>query len=197
MFAQHFIKKENPSIINRIPIGGNLKTAGNMAKKNFFQKFKEGKLFAFLKKSGSNVLDIAGDVTGIEELNNVADLIAKDDNLTPGQKKEALELYKLELAELDQWLNYNINFQKEISVRHKNDMASDSWLSKNIRPLTLAFFIAAFFVFAILEGSINNFSIDDSYKEILKNCLLLAIGFYFGIRGYEKAQHIKNNKKKS
>lgn len=70
-------------------------------KKKIFKKFKEGKLFAFLKKSGSNILDVAGDITGIEAFNKLGNLIENNDELSADDKKKALELYKLELKELD------------------------------------------------------------------------------------------------
>lgn len=161
--------------------------------KSFFNKFKEGKLFAFLKKSGSNILDIAGDITGVKALNKLGDLIDINPELSDEQKKEAIELYELEIKELDIWLNYNYRVEHELTERHKNDMTSDSWMSKNIRPMVLIFGLLCFVVLAILEASITTFSINVAYKEILKYIVSGTIAFYF--IGREVQKYVLNNKK--
>jgi len=74
--------------------------------------------------------------------------------------------------------------EKEITERLKIDMQSDSWLSKNIRPLTLIFILAMFTISAI--PSAFNLKIDSAYVDILKNWGSLAFMFYFGGRSIEK-----------
>ena len=65
-------------------------------------------------------------------------------------------------------------------------MSSDSWLSKNIRPLTLAFLTATLFVYIILDSSLEGFKIDPNWIDLLSSLLLLVYGGYFGMRSAEK-----------
>lgn len=98
-------------------------------KKKFFQKFKEGKLFAFLKKSGSNILDVAGDVTGIDALNKLGGLIDDDENLSPGEKMKAKELYELELRELELILGDKANArQLQVETLKQEDKFSKRFI---------------------------------------------------------------------
>ncbi len=82
----------------------------------------------------------------------------------------------------------------ELSKRHAADMMSDSWLSKNIRPLALAFLTIA----TVLLAYLTIFILDESSVELIKpwqNLLTVLLGgtyaFYFGSRGFEKVQAIK------
>jgi len=63
---------------------------------------------------------------------------------------------------------------------------SDSWLSKNIRPLSLAFLTITLFVYIILDSSLEGFTIADNWIELLSSLLLLVYGGYFGFRSAEK-----------
>jgi hypothetical protein len=75
---------------------------------------------------------------------------------------------------------------QEVTKRWQYDMSSDSWLSKNIRPLTLAFLTATLFIYIILDSSIQGFKIDDNWIDLLSSLLLLVYGGYFGARTVEK-----------
>lgn len=76
--------------------------------------------------------------------------------------------------------------------RHKSDMASDSWLSKNIRPMVLIYLMSAWTVFAGVSVS----GVDPSpvYLEMLKDMLMAAFGFYFVSRGAEKIVELVKRK---
>lgn len=85
-------------------------------------------------------------------------------------------------------------YDKEITQRYASDMMSDSWLSKNIRPLALAFLTVATVILAYL----TIFILDASDVELLKpwlnllqSLLIVIYAFYFGSRGFEKVQAIK------
>ena len=103
----------------------------------------------------------------------------------PAQKEAAqLELLKMQQnGELAQ-LNADVAEQHELTDRLKADMASDSWLSKNIRPMTLIAILAGYFVFAMMSA----FGIDTNqrYVELLGQWGMLIMSFYFGGRTLEK-----------
>ena len=103
----------------------------------------------------------------------------------PAQKEAAqLELLKMQQSgELAQ-LNADVAEQHELTDRLKADMASDSWLSKNIRPMTLIAILAGYFVFAMMSA----FGVDTNqrYVELLGQWGMLIMSFYFGGRTLEK-----------
>lgn len=74
--------------------------------------------------------------------------------------------------------------QKAVSERWQADMASDSWLSKNIRPMTLIYLLTAYLVMAMLDGA--GFHIAESYVTLLGQWGMLVMGAYFGGRTIEK-----------
>ena len=108
------------------------------------------------------------------------------------------EQAKLKLLELQQsgqlaQLNADIQEQQELTKRHTADMSSDSWLSKNIRPLSLCALFAAYIMFALM----STFDLDtnESYTMLLGQWGQLAFGFYFGSRGLEKIAEMKYSSK--
>lgn len=82
--------------------------------------------------------------------------------------------------------------QLELTKRLQADMASDSWLSKNIRPMTLIAILSGYFVFAI--GSAFNISVTEKYVELLGQWGMLIMSFYFGGRTLEKIIDMKGKK---
>jgi len=81
--------------------------------------------------------------------------------------------------------NIQLKIQDTITERHKTDMNSDSWLSKNIRPMVLISIILLFFLLSVFHGAAW-LNVPESYITILKNWGELAFMFYFGSRGIEK-----------
>jgi hypothetical protein len=79
--------------------------------------------------------------------------------------------------------------QQELTARLQADMTSDSWLSKNIRPMTLIFILAAYFVFAMMSAFDNN--ANEKYVELLGQWGMLIMSFYFGGRTLEKIMDMK------
>jgi hypothetical protein len=65
-------------------------------------------------------------------------------------------------------------------------MSSDSWLSKNIRPLSLAFLTVSMVIYVILDSSLDTFKIDEQWISLLGNLLMLVYGGYFSARTLEK-----------
>ena len=85
---------------------------------------------------------------------------------------------------------HELSLEKEISARHKADMASDSWLSKNIRPMITIFSLAIYTLFAVTDGNLGSFNIADRYVGLMGQILSYALGFYFTSRGLEKISTI-------
>ena len=109
----------------------------------------------------------------------------------PEQKAKAqLELLQMQQnGELAQ-LNADISESQEVTKRAIADMASDSWLSKNIRPMTLIAILMGYFTFAMMSA----FGIDTNktYVELLGQWGMLIMSFYFGGRTLEKIMNMKS-----
>ena len=106
------------------------------------------------------------------------------DNLTTS-KEEKLEAER-KVKELI--ANYEVEMEKNITERWKVDMASDSWLSKNVRPLTLVFLIVCTMLLIFIDAGAINFNVKDSYVDLLQLVLITVIGAYFGGRSLEKVK---------
>ena len=89
------------------------------------------------------------------------------------------------LADLEQ----DVIEMQEITKRWESDMLSDSWLSKNIRPLSIAFLTLTLFIYIILDSSLEGFKISEQWISLLGNLLMLVYGGYFGARTLEKIRH--------
>ncbi len=83
-------------------------------------------------------------------------------------------------------LDSQLEIEKNITERHKNDMKSDSWLSKNVRPLTLVFVIVCTMLLVFIDAGFINFNVKTEFVTLLSTTLVTIISFYFGSRGIEK-----------
>ena len=106
------------------------------------------------------------------------------DNLTTS-KEEKLEA---ERKVKDLMANYEIEMEKNISERWKMDMQSDSWLSKNIRPLVLVFLVVSTVLMIFIDAGTINFVVEDKWTDLLQLVLITVIGAYFGGRSLEKVK---------
>ena len=113
----------------------------------------------------------------------------------PEQKAKAqLELLQMQqTGELAQ-IAADTAEQQELTKRAQADMTSDSWLSKNIRPMTLIFILGGYFVFAMMSAFGNN--ANEKYVELLGQWGMLVMSFYFGGRTLEKIMDMKSKEKK-
>ncbi len=84
--------------------------------------------------------------------------------------------------------------QEEVSKRWEADMRSDSFLSKNIRPMVLIYLTVIFTVCAFFDGNVGEFIIAEEYIPIFQTLLVTVYGAYFVGRTWEKAKSITNNK---
>nr|QPI16180.1 MAG: hypothetical protein NIOZUU157_00062 [Virus NIOZ-UU157] len=106
------------------------------------------------------------------------------DNLhTSKDEKLAAELKIKELV-----ASYEVQMEKEISSRWQADMKSDSWLSKNVRPLVLIFLVVATVLLIFIDAGVINFVVEAKWTDLLQLVLITVIGAYFGGRSLEKAK---------
>ena len=106
------------------------------------------------------------------------------DNLTTS-KEEKLEAER-KIKEL--MANYEVEMEKNISSRWEADLKSDSWLSKNVRPLVLIFLIVCTMLLIFIDAGALNFEVKSSWVDLLQLVLITVIGAYFGGRSLEKVK---------
>ena len=82
--------------------------------------------------------------------------------------------------------NYEIEMEKNITDRWKSDMNSDSWLSKNVRPMVLIFLVASTVLMIFIDAGTINFTVEPKWTDLLQLVLITVIGAYFGGRSFEK-----------
>lgn len=122
------------------------------------------------------------------------------DKLIPDPEAKAkaqLELTKMaqdgELAKMANDTELFKTEQNNLTDRLKADMSSDSWLSKNIRPMTLLLILGGYFTFAMMSAF--DYDTNRSYVELLGQWGMLVMSFYFGGRTLEKIMDMKSDKK--
>ena len=84
--------------------------------------------------------------------------------------------------------NYQVEMEKNITSRWQADLKSDSWLSKNVRPLVLIFLIVCTMLLIFIDAGAIKFNVKDSYVDLLQLVLITVIGAYFGGRSFEKVK---------
>ena len=84
--------------------------------------------------------------------------------------------------------NYQIEMEKNITSRWEADLKSDSWLSKNVRPMVLIFLIVCTMLLIFIDAGAIKFNVKDSYIDLLQLVLITVIGAYFGGRSLEKVK---------
>jgi hypothetical protein len=104
------------------------------------------------------------------------------DNLSTS-KEEKLEA-KRKIKEL--MVSHQVEVEKNVSERWKADMNSDSWLSKNVRPLVLVFTIACTMLLVFIDSGSITFQVAEKWTDLLQLVLITIIGAYFGGRSVEK-----------
>ena len=109
-----------------------------------------------------------------------------DEVVTSKEEREELKL-RLRQAEAD----LTKVIEQEVSKRWQADMTSDSWLSKNIRPLILAFLVISTVVLVFVDSGYIEFEVKASWVDLLQVTLITVIGAYFGSRGLEKIRYGK------
>ena len=101
-------------------------------------KTRVGNFLKSIKGVAPEVLNLVGNVTGMDMLKNLGNAIKNDPIMSVDDKATAQELLKLDISEME-----------EVTKRWSSDMVSDSWLSKNIRPIVLAWLVIFVSLFAV------------------------------------------------
>jgi len=147
------------------------------------KKFNKTKVGQFLSKVAPGILDIAGDVlpdAGV--LGIVKNLIKKDKDLPTEFKEKALMLLEQDMTEM-----------RETTKRWESDMKSDSWLSKNTRPMCLIFLSVMTIAFIWVDSHHEiSFTVEQEWIGLLKTLVTTVYVAYFGSRGVEKYKTISN-----
>lgn len=120
----------------------------------------------------------------IKDVGNVIDKLTTTDEERLAAKQKIQEL--LEKADQDA--------QTQITERWKLDMQSDSFLSKNIRPIVLIYLTVIFTALAFFDGNIGGFQVDEAYIPIFQSLLITVYGAYFVGRTWEKSKKSSDNK---
>ena len=122
--------------------------------------------------SGGGVKDLVDGVGGV--IDNLH--TSKEEKLEAEQKIKELVV------------SYQTNLEKEISSRWNADMQSDSWLSKNVRPLVLVFLVISTVLLIFIDAGAINFVVEAKWTDLLQLVLITVIGAYFGGRSLEKTK---------
>lgn len=165
-----------------------------------------GALLGTLAESGLNLLSSAIQAKGKEVVEKTLG-VKISDNPSPEEVEKlrqlqydheerllelGIEKAKLEQQELEALLAAQANQENNVSDRWKADMASDSWLSKNIRPMSLIAIFTGYFLFAMMSAFGMN--ANEAYVTLLGNWGMLVFGAYFGSRSIEKITEIRQRK---
>jgi len=144
------------------------------------KKIKDTKVGIWLKDKAPDVLETVGELLPDRgALGVVKRLIDLEPNMSAQEKMEFEKML----------MEYESNAQDNVTERWKADMMSDSWLSKNIRPIILMYLILSFTIFVVTD-SIENvaFNIKESYIDVFSVLMTTAFTAYFAGRSYEKVR---------
>jgi len=133
-----------------------------------------GNLLRGVVATGKKVSPVFDAITG-GKISNILEAIGGSKELNAVEKEMLIKELEQDVIEM-----------QEVSKRWSSDMTSDSWLSKNIRPMSLAFLNISLFIYVILDSSLDGFIIDEQWISLLGNLLMLTYGGYFGARTLEK-----------
>ena len=165
-----------------------------------------GALLSTLAESGLTLLSSAIQAKGKEVVENTLG-VKISDNPTPADVEKlrqlqyeheerllelGIEKAKLEQEELKALLAAQANQENNISDRWKADMSSDSWLSKNIRPISLIAILLAYFIFTTMSAF--GYNANEGYVNLLAGWGQLVMGAYFAGRTVEKLAEMRSGK---
>lgn len=118
---------------------------------------------------------------GVSVANKIGNLVDKF-----VQTKEEKAEFDKQMDEI--WINAEADMQKNVTERWKVDMNSDSWLSKNVRPLVLIFLVVSTVLMVFIDAGVIEFEVKANWIDLLQLVLITVIGAYFGGRSIEKTR---------
>ena len=126
-----------------------------------------------------------------------ADLVKGVGNVIDNLHTSKLEKLAAEQKIQELISSYETKMEENISDRWKADMNSDSWLSKNVRPLVLVFLVVCTVLMIFIDAGTIAFEVEDKWTDLLQLVLITVIGAYFGGRTMEKrAKPVEESKKR-
>jgi len=155
-----------------------------------------------MKGIGQKILGAIGNFTAGKAgdlVNSITGLV--DESKFSGEEKALHELKVTEavnaynLAVLAEATKQAISEDENVTERWKSDMESDSWLSKNTRPIVMLALLAFLFIMIICDSLEIKFDVKESYVTLMETLLITVVVAYFGSRGVEKFTSIRANKK--
>jgi len=114
-------------------------------------------------------------------INSVGDVV---DNLHTSKEEKLAAQHKIKKLVA----NYEVEMERNISDRWKADMNSDSWLSKNVRPMILIFLVVSTVLMIFIDAGTIQFTVEQKWTDLLQLVLITVIGAYFGGRSFEKSK---------
>ena len=133
-----------------------------------------GNLLRSLVETGKKASPIFDAITG-GKVSDIIEAIGSSKELTAIEKEMLVKELEQDVIEM-----------QEVTKRWESDNKTESYLTRNIRPLSLAFLTVSMFTYIILDSSLEGFKIDEQWISLLGNLLMLAYGGYFGARTLEK-----------
>lgn len=133
-----------------------------------------GNLLRGIVKTGKKVSPVLDAITG-GKVSDILEAIGSSKELNVVEKEMLVKELEQDVIEM-----------QEVTKRWESDNKADSFLTKNIRPLSLAFLTLSLFIYVILDSSLQSFNIDQQWISLLGNLLMLVYGGYFGARTLEK-----------
>ena len=129
------------------------------------------------------LLKAVGSLLGGDTIKDVGNII---DNLHTSDEEKAEARQKIEqlLVDAEQ------KAQVQVSARWEADLKHGSWLSKNIRPITLIFLTGVFVILSVFDGNLGEFTIGESYIPVYQTLLITVYGAYFSGRSIEKVRKV-------
>ena len=144
------------------------------------KKPKKTKLGKFLQKINfDKAADVVGNLVSGNWSGAIAAIADKDNGMTEAEREFALQVMRIDMQEME-----------SVSKRWDSDMTSDSWLSKNVRPMSLIFLTVTTVALIYLDFYETRFDVPSEWIELLKSLLLGVYIAYFGSRGLEKYKAI-------
>lgn len=151
------------------------------AKKNGGKGTNVGNALRWLAKQGKTfapeLLDLAGQVTGVKSLSVLGDAIRGDDNLEDVDKQLLLRELEYDMVEM-----------AELTKRLESD--NEHAITRLVRPVSYTFVLLNLAFFMYFDGNVGEFTIDDAWKPLIINLAIMMTGFYFGSRGLEKVAKV-------
>tara|TARA_R110002167_G_scaffold157292_4_gene352212 strand:- start:30 stop:488 length:459 start_codon:yes stop_codon:yes gene_type:complete len=149
------------------------------------KKEKKTKIGKFLQSINfGKVAEVVGNVVSGNWKGAIDVISNKDNGMTDAEREFALAVMKLDMQEME-----------SVTKRWDSDMTSDSWLSKNVRPMALIFLTFFTMLLIYLDFYDDTIQVPTEWIELLKSLLLGVYIAYFGSRGLEKYKSIGSNNK--